>query len=376
MPTTDRDYYEILGLPRSASADEVKAAYRKAALRWHPDRNPENKGEAEERFKAAAEAYAVLSDPQKRAQYDRFGSAGLGPQPFTGFEADIFAEFSDILGDFFGFGDIFGTGAGRRGRRVQRGVDLRYDLELALDEAAHGFETKITIPRMETCATCHGSGAKKGTSPSTCSACRGRGQVRYQQGFLAISRTCPQCRGSGQVIRHPCGDCHGSGRVPEDKALELRIPPGVDTGTRLRLAGEGEASAPGGPKGDLYVVIHVKEHPFFERREENLYCTIPISVAQAVLGAEIEVPTLEDPETLKIPEGTQNGTIFRLKGKGVESLNGRGRGDLYVAVRVEIPSRLTREQRRLFEELARTLHVENKPAAKSRLFDKVKDIFS
>lgn len=375
--TGERDYYEVLGVPRSATVDEIKSAYRQAALRWHPDRNPDRKEEAEERFKEAAEAYSVLSDPQKRLQYDRFGRAGLGPQPFPGFEGDIFAEFSDIFGDFFGLGDLFGTGASRgRRSRTQRGADLRYDLEISFEEAARGLETKIQIPRMETCTTCEGSGARKGTGPTTCPTCKGRGQVRYQQGFFSISRSCQHCQGTGQVLRHPCSTCHGSGRVSKERTLELRIPPGVDTGTRLRLAGEGEAGPHGGARGDLYVIVHVKEHPFFERRENHLYCSIPISVAQAVLGDEIEVPTLDGAAQLKIPEGTQSGTVFRLKGRGLASLNGGGRGDLYVAVQVQIPTRLNKEQRKLFEQLAQSLHVENKPAEKGSFFDKVKDIFS
>lgn len=376
MPETgQRDYYELLGVARHATPEEIKSAYRQAALRWHPDRNPGKTEEAEERFKEAAEAYSVLSDPQKRAQYDRFGHAGLGPQPFAGFESDIFAEFSDIFGDFFGFGDLFGTG-GRRARRSQRGADLRYDLEIEFEEAARGRETKIQIPRLETCSACDGSGARKGTGPTTCTTCHGRGQLRYQQGFFSISRTCSHCRGTGQVIRHPCGTCHGSGRVSKERVLEVRIPPGVDTGTRLRFAGEGEAGPAGGQRGDLYVVLHVKEHPFFERRDSHLYCIIPISVAQAALGSEIEVPTLDGMETLKIPEGTQSGTVFRLKEKGLESLNGSGRGDLHVAVEVQIPTKLSKEQRKLFEQLSDSLHVENKPAEKGSFFDKVKDIFS
>lgn len=376
MTHEKRDYYEVLGIARNASEDDIKKAYRRAALQWHPDRNPDNKHEAEERFKKLTEAYSVLADAQKRAAYDRFGHAGLGGQPFTGFDQAIFADFADIFGDFFDVEEMFGLGGGRRRRtRVRRGADLRYDLSISFEEAARGLTTKIKIPRAETCLTCQGSGARKGTSPTTCPACQGRGQLRYQQGFFSVSRTCPQCQGTGQVVRDPCPDCRGEGVVRRERTLEIRMPPGVDTGTRLRMAGEGEAGLSGGPPGDLYVVLRVQDHPIFERRESALYCSVPISFPQAVLGAEIRVPTLGGEEKLKIPEGTQSGTIVRLKGKGFPNLNGGGRGDLFIELQVVIPKKLTREQRRLIEQLAENLPAENRPVEKSKLFDRVKDIF-
>jgi len=370
-----RDYYEVLGVGRQASEEEIKKAYRRAALRWHPDRNPDNKQEAEERFKEVTEAYGVLIDPQKRAAYDHYGHAGVGAQPFMGFDQSIFADFADIFGDFFSFEELFGLGGGRRRTRARRGADLRYDLEISFEEAARGLATKIKIPRTETCPVCQGSGARKGTGPTPCTACHGRGQLRYQQGFFTLSRTCPQCQGTGQVIRDPCPECHGEGHARRERTLEVRIPAGVDTGTRLRIAGEGEPGSQGGRRGDLYVVLRVKEHPFFERRESHLYCSIPISFPQAALGGEISVPTLDGYEKLKIPESTQSGTIFRLRGKGFPNLNGGGRGDLFVELQVSIPKKLTREQRRLIEQLGQSLPSENRPLEKSSLFDRVKDIF-
>src|SRR5439155_3461282 len=311
-----RDYYEVLGVGRSATEQELKSAYRKLALQHHPDRNPGSAEHATEKFKEITEAYSVLADPQKRAAYDRWGHAGVtgsgGFQP----DASIFTDFEDIIGDFFGFGDIFGGGQGRR-TRAQRGVDLRYDLEISFEEAAFGLETKIKIPRTEACSTCHGTGAKRGSQPVACSACRGRGQIRHQQGFFTFARTCPQCGGTGQVIPDPCPQCHGEGRVRQEKVLGLKIPAGVEDGTRLRVTGEGEAGTRGGPPGDLYVVLQVREHQFFERRGNDLYCTIPVSVSQAGLGAELKVPTLKGEERLGLPEGTQPGSVFRLRVKGV-----------------------------------------------------------
>lgn len=367
------DYYDVLGVGRNASEDEIKKAYRRAALQWHPDRNLRGKEEAEERFKEVTEAYSVLIDREKRAAYDRYGHAGLGSQPFAGFDESIFADFADIFGDFFGFENIFGGGSRRT--RVRRGRDLRYDLELSFDQAARGTEARIKIPRQETCPGCNGGGTRKGTGPSACNACHGRGQLRYQQGFFTVSRTCPQCQGAGQVIRDPCPECRGEGQVRRERAIEVKIPAGVDTGVRLRISGEGDAGTQGGPPGDLYVVLRVQEHPFFERRDSNLYCSVPISFPQAVLGATIRVPTLDHSQPLKIPPGTKSETLFRLRGKGLPNLNGGGRGDLYVEVRVDIPKRLTPEQKRLVEELARTLPAENRPAEKASLLDKVKDIF-
>src|ERR1700730_10834392 len=364
-PSKQQDFYAVLEVTREASAEQIKSAYRKAAMQWHPDRNPENKQEAELNFRAAAEAYSVLSDPQKRAIYDRFGHAGLGSRGFEagGFNASIFEDFQDILGDLFGFEDILGGGRrrGGRGQRGQRGADLRYDMTLTLEEAATGVSTKIHVSRREACETCHGTGAKSGTGMSTCKTCGGRGQVSYSQGFFSITRTCPACRGQGRIER--------------ERTLEVGVPAGVDSGTRLRMAGHGEPGTNGGQAGDLYIFLEVKDHAFFERRGADLYCTIPVSLSQATLGTTIKVPTLSGEEDLEIPEGTQSGQIFRKKSKGLPNPHG-GRGDLYVSVRVEIPAKVTREQRRLLEQLGQTMKVENKPIERSsNFFDKVKDIF-
>jgi len=372
-----RDYYEVLSVSRTAAVDEIKSAYRKAALKWHPDRNPENKTEAETRFRECTEAYSVLSDPQKRQVYDTYGHAGLSSSGMgQGFDNTVFQDFHDIFGDFFGFEDLFG-GGGRRGRtRAQRGADLRYDMSLTFEEAAGGVATKIKLPRQEFCEACNGTGAKKGTGVVACQTCAGRGQLAYQQGFFTITRTCPACQGAGQIVRERCPECRGQGRFEREKTIELRIPPGVDTGTRLRVAGEGEPGPNNGPAGDLYVVLEVKEHPFFERRGADLYCTIPLSIAQASLGTELQVPGLGGEEKLKIPEGTQSGAVFRIKGKGLADPRGGGKGDLYYHVRVLTPTKLTREQRKLMEQLGYTIRVDNKPADRnSSIFDKVKDIF-
>jgi molecular chaperone DnaJ len=370
-----RDYYDILGVARGASEQEIKSAYRKLALQYHPDRNPGN-GEAEEKFKEAAEAYSVLSDAQKRANYDRFGHAGVGSAAgagFGGFDPNVFADFSDILGDIFGFGDIFGS---RRGGRVQRGADLRYDLELTFEEAAFGTIKKITVPRHETCSECSGSGAQKGSGPTTCTTCNGYGQVRFQQGFFSITRTCSHCGGTGQMIKNRCTVCRGDGRVVREKALELKIPPGVDNNSKLRITGEGDAGGKGGPSGDLYVVLMVQEHEFFERREHDLYCHIPIAFPQAALGTQIMVPTLEREDTaLNIPSGTQTGSTFRIKGRGISKRGGSARGDLYVTVDVVVPTKLNREQKDLLAKLASTLETENKPIQK-KILERVKEIFS
>ncbi len=374
---TQRDYYDVLGVTRTAAVDEIKSAYRKAALKWHPDRNPENKPEAEVKFRECTEAYSVLSDAQKRQVYDTYGHAGLSSAGTSqGFDNTVFQDFHDIFGDFFGFEDLFG-GGGRRGRgRAQRGADLRYDMTLSFEEASAGVATKIKLPRQEFCEACNGTGAKKGTGVVACQTCAGRGQLAYQQGFFTITRTCPACQGAGQMVRERCPECRGQGRFEREKTIELRIPPGVDTGTRLRVAGEGEPGPNGGPAGDLYVVLEVKEHPFFERRGADLYCTIPVSVAQATLGTELQVPGLNGEEKLKIPEGTQSGAVFRIKGRGLADPRGGGKGDLYYHVRVLTPTKLTREQRKLIEQLGATLKVENKPADRnSSIFDKVKDIF-
>jgi len=365
-----RDYYEVLGVSREASEQEIKSAYRKLAIKYHPDKNAGDKA-AEEKFKEGAEAYSILSDPGKRARYDRFGHSGVQGSGFSGFDPTIFADFGDILGEFFGFGDIFGS---RRRPGPERGADLRYDLKISFREAAFGLRTKIKIPRQDACSDCGGRGIAKGKSPATCSYCHGAGQVRYQQGFFSISRTCGQCGGAGVIIRDPCNNCQGLGRVRKEKVLEIKIPAGVDNGARLRIQGEGEAGAAGGPAGDLYVVIYVEEHPFFQRQGNNLYCQVPIGIAQAVLGGEIAVPTLDGEEKLSLPEGTQSGTVFRLRNKGIVSLGERGRGDLFVTVNVVIPTKLTKEQRQLFERIAR-LSKDEDVTQERNIFDKVKDIF-
>jgi len=374
-----RDYYEVLGVSRNASDQEVKSAYRKLALQFHPDRNPGNQ-EAEDRFKEAAEAYSVLSDQQKRASYDRFGHAGVGSAAgggFGGFDPNVFADFSDILGDIFGFGDLFGSSRrGGGGGFVQRGADLRYDLDMTFEEAAFGLTTKIKVPRHETCGECDGSGAQKGSKPTTCQTCGGLGQVRLQQGFFSITRTCVQCRGTGQIIKNRCAKCHGDGRVVHEKTMELKVPAGVDGGSKLRVTGEGDVGARGGPSGDLYVVLHVQEHEFFERREHDLFCHIPITFPQAAMGAQIAIPTLErEEEKLTIPAGTQTGSTFRIKGRGISKRGGSARGDLYVTVNVAVPSKLSREQKDLLAKLAATIETENKPIQK-KILEKVKEIFS
>lgn len=374
--SSKRDYYEILGVSRTASDSEIKSAYRKLAIKYHPDKNPGDK-EAEEKFKEAAEAYSVLSDANQRAKYDRFGHAGVGSSAASSAAGGFgggFPGFEDILGDLFGFNDIFGSS--RRSRTVQRGADLRYDLEITLEEAAAGVKTKIQVPRLEACTICNGVGSAPGTSPASCPTCNGVGQVRYQQGFFSVSRTCSYCRGTGKVIKDPCKDCRGEGRIARERTLEIKIPPGVDNGARLRVQGEGEAGIGGGPAGDLYVVIVLKEHAIFERQDNNLYCSVPITFSQAALGAELTVPTLDGEETLKIGEGTQTGTVFRLKGRGMPALGGRGRGDLFVAVSVVTPTNLNKEQRRIIEELSKH---ESKATANGKdkgIFDKVKDMFS
>jgi len=381
MPAQQEDYYEILGVARDASGDQIKSAYRKMAMKHHPDRNPESKTEAAEMFRRCSEAYSVLSDPQKRQIYDRFGHAGLGNRgfdPHAAANGTIFEEFQDILGDLFGIDDVFGGGGGRRrgrGQRGQRGADLRYDMSLTFEEAATGVTTKVRISRQENCEACGGTGAKPGTGMAACRTCGGRGQMVYQQGFFSITRTCPACQGVGQVIRDACVSCRGQGRIARDRTLEVPVPAGVDTGTRLRMSGQGEPGTNGGASGDLYVFIEVKEHPTFERRGADLYCTIPISITQAILGATIKVPTLKGDEEFRVPEGTQSGQIFRLKGKGLPNPQG-GRGELYLVIRVEIPSKISREQRRLLEQLGQSLKVDNKPVERSSsFFDKVKDIF-
>ncbi len=368
-----RDYYEVLSVGRTATEQEIKSAYRRLAVKYHPDKNP-NDASAEEKFKEAAEAYSVLSDAEQRRRYDRFGHAGVSSSAGAGaWGAPGFGGIEDILGDLFGFGDVFGgRGGSARRSAAQRGADLRYDLEIKLEDAANGMTAQLRIPRLETCETCKGSGAAEGSQPETCSTCAGSGQVRYQQGFFSVARTCHVCRGAGRVIKNPCADCKGSGRVEREKQLEVKIPAGVETGSRLRVSGEGESGTQGGAPGDLYVVIHVAEHDQFERQGSNLYEAVPITFAQAALGADITVKTLDGEEKLKIPMGTQTGTVFRLRGKGMPVLGGRGRGDLFVSATVMTPTTLTREQRKLLEQLA---EVENKDLESKGLVDKVRDIF-
>jgi molecular chaperone DnaJ len=375
-----RDYYEVLGVEREATDQQIKSAYRKLALKFHPDRNPGDH-KAEESFKEAAEAYAVLADREKRSLYDRFGHAGVsGVGSGAGVDPTIFADFSDIfagLGDVFGFGDIFG-GRRRRGG-PQRGSDLRYDLEISFEESATGAETTIQIPREETCETCKGSGAAAGTSPETCSQCRGSGQLRYQQGFLTVARPCSNCRGTGKTIAKPCQTCRGAGRISKERKLTVKIPAGIATGQRMRLYGEGEHGSAGGPPGDLYVVVHVQEHSFFHRDGDDLYCEMPISFPTLALGGSIKVPTLNGHEDLHIPGGTQAGAKFRIRGKGMPNVSGRGHGDLHVIARVSVPKKLTKEQKHLLEELGKTLKDEalsgNPLEAEKPFFERVKDIF-
>ena len=377
-----RDYYEILGVSRTATDQEIKSAYRKLALTHHPDRNP-GKKEAEELFKEAAEAYAVLADGDKRHLYDRFGHAGLGSAATggAGFDPSVFTGFEDILGglgDIFGVGDIFG--GGRRQSGASRGSDLRYDLEISFEESAKGTETSIQIPRQEACDTCRGSGSAAGSKPRTCPQCQGRGQLRYQQGFFTVARTCSQCRGTGSFIATPCASCRGAGRVQKERKLTVKIPPGIATGQRLRLTGEGEGGVGGGPAGDLYVVVHVQAHQFFVRDGNDLYCELPITFPIAALGGEITIPTIDGQELFDVPEGTQSGTAFRLRGHGMPDVSGRGKGDLLVTVIISTPARLNKDQRRLIEQFAETLpKQEAAPTPRADgdrgIFDRVKNIF-
>ncbi len=348
-----RDYYDILGLPRQASQDEIKKAYRQAALKNHPDRNPGDRV-AEERFKEAAEAYGVLIDVEKRAVYDRYGHDGLRGEGLSGFDASVFEDFEDILGNFFGFsfGDLFG-GRSRSGRRGGRpGRDLALEVELTLEEAAQGVEREVALSRAEACSECGGSGARAGTKKSACSACHGRGQVRIQQGFFAMARSCPQCGGAGEVNPSPCPSCRGEGRVRGKRLLKFQIPAGIGAGARLRLQGEGEAGDPGLPGGDLYVLVKLKKHPFFEREDDDLHCRIDVSFPQAALGAKVEVPTLDGTETVKVPAGAQTGDVVKIKGRGVKSLQGGRPGDLFIHLRVLTPENLGREEKELLRKLA------------------------
>ncbi len=370
-----RDFYEILGVAKNAS-DEIKKAYRKLAMKYHPDRNPDSKG-AEEKFKEAKEAYEMLSDAQKREAYDRFGHAGVDPN-MGGSGAGGFGAggFSDAFGDIFG--DSFGGGARQRGGpQVYRGADLRYNLEITLEQAANGFDTTIRVPSYSECDTCHGSGAKPGTSPTTCGTCGGHGQVRMQQGFFSIQQTCPKCHGTGKVIPDPCTSCSGSGRVKRNKTLEVKIPAGIDDGMRIRSTGNGEPGMNGGPPGDLYVEIHIKQHSVFQRDGDDLHCEMPISFAKAALGGEIEVPTLSGKVSFPVPEGTQTGKTFRLRGKGIKGVRSGFPGDLFCHVLVETPIKLTDKQKDLlreFDQLTQAGGAKHSPQSKSWM-DKVKEFF-
>jgi molecular chaperone DnaJ len=367
------DYYEVLGVARDASDQELKSAYRQQAMKYHPDRNPGDHA-AEERFKEASEAYQVLSDADKRAAYDRYGHAGVSGAggfggPFAG-GVDIGDLFGDLFGEMFSMG-----GSQRRPTRQQRGDDLRFDLTVDFETAIFGCETEVKIRRKEPCDACHGTGSASRRGPSTCGQCQGRGQVRFQQGFFTVARSCPACGGMGQVIGDPCPTCRGETRITKELKLNVKVPPGVETGTRIRYAGEGDAGRAGAPKGDLYVVLSIRSHEYFQRDGHNLRCILPISFPQAALGAEIEIPAIGGDVTLKIPEGTPSGKELRVRGKGVPYLNERGAGDLIVKVMVEIPRKLNRAQRELVSQLAASLAVENKPASAS-LIEKMKDLFS
>ena len=369
-----KDYYEVLGVNRDASEEDIKKSYRKLAMKWHPDRNPDNP-KAEGNFKEAKEAYEILSDSQKRAAYDQFGHAGVDSTAAAGAGAGAgFGNFADAFGDIFS--DIFGGGRGRS--NVYRGADLRYNLEISLEDAARGTETRIRIPAMEECGTCHGSGAKSGTSPTVCPTCSGHGQVRMQQGFFSIQQTCPRCHGTGKIVANPCVACGGAGRIKQHKTLSVKIPAGVDDGDRIRLSGEGEAGANGGPTGDLYVVVHLKPHPVFTRDHNDLHCEMPISFSSAALGTDIEIPTLDGYAKIKVPAGTQTGQMFRLRGKGIKGVRSSAHGDLICHVAIETPVQLTARQKELLLELE-TINQKDagkhNPRAKSWM-EKVREFFA
>ena len=365
------DYYEVLVVERTASDQELKSAYRKLAMQYHPDRNPDDPV-AEEKFKQASEAYQVLSDPDKRAAYDRFGHAGLS----NGADASGFGGMTD-LGDIFGdlFGEMFNMGGSRRSSRAQRGRDLQYDLTLTFEESVFGKQSEIKIRRMENCSACQGSGAEPGHGPTVCQQCAGRGQVRYQQGFFSVARTCPVCGGTGTIVKDPCHQCRGDGRQPAEHNITVTVPAGIEDRMRIRYQGEGDAGRYDGPSGDLYVVVSVAPHPFLEREGNDLHYVLPISLTQATLGTELVIPTLEGETKLKVTEGTQSGTEFRLRNKGVPYLNDHGRGDLIVQVVAQVPRKLTKTQKELMRQLAETLTVENTPSSRS-FFGKMKDIFN
>lgn len=373
-----KNYYETLGLSRNATSEEIKKAYRQMALKYHPDRNPGNK-EAEEKFKEAAEAYSILIDPEKRSIYDRFGHDGLRGEGFTGFsgfDSSIFEDFEDILGNIFnfGFGDIFGTRQRARTHYPQRGRDLALEYEITLEEAAFGTEKEINLNRIELCNVCQGSRLQPGTQKSVCRHCQGRGQVRYQQGFFIVSRTCSYCRGTGEVVTTPCKSCHGTGKVKKKRTLKIKIPVGVDNGTKLKIEGEGESGESGTPKGDLFVIIRVKEHDYFKREENDLYSEISIPFSQAALGTAVKIRTLEEDEILELPAGTQPSEVFRIKGKGIKDLHRNRRGDLYVKVNVMTPENLSQEQSELLEKFAES-RGEDKEFSKQTLRRKKKKFF-
>ena len=374
-----RDFYEILGVAKNSSEEEIKKSYRKLAMKYHPDRNPDSK-ESEEKFKEVKEAYEMLTNPEKREAYDRYGHAGVDPNMggAGGFGGGA-GGFADSFGDIFG--DIFGGGAGGRGRgagpQVYRGADLRYNLEITLEQAAHGFDTTIRVPSWDKCDTCHGTGAKPGTAPTTCTTCAGHGQVRMQQGFFSIQQTCPKCHGNGKVITDPCQPCGGQGRIKRNKTLEVKIPAGIDNGMRIRSSGNGEPGTNGGPAGDLYVEIHIKAHAVFQREGDDLHCEMPISFVKATLGGEIEVPTLSGKVSFTIPEGTQSGKTFRLKSKGIKGVRSGYVGDLFCHVVVETPVKMTERQKDLlreFEKLTSEGGAKHSPQSKGWM-DKVKDFF-
>ena len=368
-----KDYYEVLGVNRDAPEDEIKKSFRKLAMKFHPDRNPDNP-KAEEHFKEAKEAYEVLTDANRRQAYDQYGHAGVDPTQGMAGGAGM-GGFGDAFSDIFG--EIFGGGRGGGRQGVYRGADLRYNLEIGLEEAARGTETKIRIPTMEECATCNGSGAKPGTQPQTCTTCNGRGEVRMQQGFFSLQQTCPRCHGSGKMVSTPCATCQGAGRVKQQKTLSVKIPAGVDEGDRIRLSGEGEQGVSGGPSGDLYVVIHIKAHQVFTREHSDLHCEMPVSFTTAALGGEIEIPTLDGHAKIKIPQETQSGQVFRLRGKGIKGLRSASHGDLMCHVVVETPVRLTERQKELLRELdlINAQDARHNPRAKSWM-DKVREFFA
>jgi molecular chaperone DnaJ len=375
---TKVDFYEVLSVSRDANDQEIKTAYRRLAMQYHPDRNPNNPA-AEAKFKECSEAYSVLSDGEKRAAYDRYGHAafqGGGPAAGNPFQGGGFGgqDVGDIFGDIFGEMFNMGGSGQRKQSRVQRGRDLRYDMSLAFEEAVFGVEREISVKRQELCEDCHGTGGAKGKAPATCAQCKGAGQMRFQQGFFSVARTCPACGGTGTLITDPCRACGGRTVMDREHTLLVKVPAGVEEGTRIRYQGEGDTGKFGGPAGDLYVVLAVKKHKFFERDGDDLHCVMPVSFPQAALGTELEIETLEGPETIKIPEGTQSGKAFRLRGKGVPHLNERGKGDLIVEVMVATPTKLTKQQRELMKQLSETMAVDNVPHSRG-LFDKVKDIF-